>query len=453
MKKIMSFMLVSILLVSMLSACASNGGNNSSSGSKNSETSNGSSSSSSTETSSPATPKQVKFTVPVLPDDLETFNLVNEEFKKENSNIEVEFIAFPATQYYEKLRIQLSGGVEYDLFGGVLDKMIDTGIVEPLDDYIKANNTDVIGYGELLDNLKVNGSIYGLPYRKSNWMMFYNKDLFDAAGVAYPSEDITWTEFRELAKQLTSGSGPDKTYGAFLHHWAQTWYMQAVQSGASVIDKDLTPFIDAMQYRLDLEADGSIMPWTESKSTGTHYNAFFQSGKVAMSIIGDWHVAQLRQAEDEGKMSFNWDVTPVPHPDGVKANTSLGLPVSLMMNKNSKHKEEAYKVIEFFSGPVAAEIFASRGFITGYSNDDIVAAYFGDGSRNPANIHYFFETTEFAEYPMLPGVKTIVVDGIYVQEGELVFAGEQTPQEAVEKMKTRIESEWASIYEDQFKID
>ncbi|WP_243644034.1 ABC transporter substrate-binding protein [Paenibacillus pinisoli] len=431
-----------LLIVSALIACSSKSTTNESNNQNAGSSSN----------TGESTDKNVNFTIPVLPDDLPAFEATYAEFQEEHPNIQIKFISFPANQYYEKLRTQLSGGVEYDLFGGILDKMVDTGIIEPLNDYIKSNNTDVSGYGELYKEMTINGNIYGLPFRKSPWMLFYNKDIFDAAGVEYPSADMTWDEFRALAAKVTSGSGADKTYGAFLHTWAQTWYMSAVQAGATVIDKDLSPFVDALQLRLDMEADGSIMPWAESKSTGAHYNAIFQSGTVAMSIIGDWHVAQLRKAEDEGKMSFKWDVVPIPHPKGVESNTSLATPVALMINKNSKHKEEAYKVVEFFTGSKGAQVFASKGFVTGYTDDAVKQAFYGDGSRQPEHLNYFYETSEYAEYPMLPGVKTIVVDGIFLQEGELVFIGDKTPQEAVAAMEERVQKEWASIYEEQFSI-
>ncbi len=51
---------------------------------------------------------------------------------------------------------------------------------------------------------------------------------------------------------------------------------------------------------------------------------------------------------------------------------------------------------------------------------------------------------------MLPGVKTIIVDGIFKQEGELVFTGDQTPEEAVKVMTERVQNEWANIYEEQY---
>ncbi|WP_246362368.1 ABC transporter substrate-binding protein [Paenibacillus alba] len=435
MKKSWSMVVTGSVLVGLLAGC---GSTQQTTGDKN--------------TASPeAKTAQVNLKATVLTDDLETFKTAYAEFSKENPTIQVQFETVPQAQYYEKLRLQLSSGEDIDLFGGNMDVFLDTGILEPLDDYIKKGNVDVSGYGPLYDSLKVNDKVFGLPYRKSNWMLFYNKTLFDQASVPYPKADMTWNEFRELAKKMTKGEGANKVYGAFLHPWAQTWYMQGVQTGASIIDKDLTPFKKGLQFRMDMEKDGSIMGWAEQITTSAHYNSAFQKGNVAMNLIGDWHVAQLRQAETEKKISFDWDVVPVPHPDGVAANTSLATPVSLMMNKNSKHKEEAFKVIQFMTGAKGAKQFAAKGFLTGYINDDIRKTYIGDGSMKPKNIHYFVEQKEYPEYPFLPGVKNILVNNVYKQEGEMALTNAQTVDQAISKIAQRVEKEWADKYAKDFK--
>lgn len=435
MRKIFSLLVVSTLGLALLSGCGSDSSNNGKNG----------------EASGTAEPKQVTLKMTVLPADLDTFKEVYEDFHKENPNITVTIDTIPQAQYYEKLRLQLSSGNDINIFGGNMDVLLDTGILEPLDGLIKENKVDVSGFGPLYDASKVKNESYGLPYRKSNWMLYYNKTLFDQMKVDYPKEDMTWDEFRELAKQMTKGEGADKIYGAFLQPWAQTWYLQAVQSGSSIIDKDLTPFAKGLQFRMDLEKDGSIMPWMEQITTSAHYNSAFQKGNVAMNLIGDWHVAQLREAEDEKKIDFDWDVVPIPHPEGVPANTSVAAPVSLMINKDSKNKEEAFKVIEYMTGPKGAKLFASKGFLTGYTNDEIKKTYIGDGSRKPEHIKYFVEQREYPEYPFLPGVKNILVNGAYKQEGELALVGKQTAEEAIQKIAERVQKEWADKYEKEYQ--
>ncbi|PLR76293.1 sugar ABC transporter substrate-binding protein [Bacillus sp. V3-13] len=435
MKKVMSLLAFLILFIGVIAGC-SNGGTKE--GSAEGETSDGSN-------------EKVNLKMAVFPADQEVFERAYENFKKDHPNINITFESFPQEQYYEKLRMQLSSGEGYDLFTGQMDNMIDTGVLAPLDDYIQESKMDVSGYGTMYEAYKVDGKVMTLPYRKSNWMLYYNKTLFDEKGIDYPSDDMTWNEFRELAKEMTSGSGNNKIYGAYLQQWPQTWYMSAVQAGASIIDKDLTPFKDALQLRVDLEKDGSIMKWSEQVSTGAHYNAAFQKGNIAMNIIGDWHVAQLRQAEKEGTLKFDWDVAPIPHPEGVAKNTSLALPVSIMMNKNTEHPKEAFEFLKYMTGKDGAMLLASEGYLTGYMDEDIEKAYLGDGSQKPKNLHYFLETKDYPEYPMIPGVNNIVVSQIFKQEGELVLIGQKSVDDAIKDITKRVQSEWASKYGDQQK--
>src|SRR5699024_4965094 len=83
---------------------------------------------------------KVSLKMAVFPDDLKTFERLYEEYKKDNPHVEITFDSFPQKQYYEKIRMQLPGGEGYDLFAGLMDQMTDTGLLAPLDDYIKESD-------------------------------------------------------------------------------------------------------------------------------------------------------------------------------------------------------------------------------------------------------------------------------------------------------------------------
>jgi len=69
---------------------------------------------------------------------------------------------------------------------------------------------------------------------------------------------------------LSSGSGENKTWGAYLHSWPAIWFGPANQTGATVVDEDLTPYQEAMEFRKALEDDGSIMPYFDQIASNTH---------------------------------------------------------------------------------------------------------------------------------------------------------------------------------------
>jgi multiple sugar transport system substrate-binding protein len=84
-------------------------------------------------------------------------------------------------------------------------------------------------------------------------------------------------------------------------------------------------------------------------------------------------------------------------------------------------------------------------------NDDIRKTYIGDGSLKPKNIHYFVEQKEYPEYPLLPGVKNILVQSVYMQEGELALTGAETVDQAIDKIGERVASEWVDKYANDYK--
>lgn len=75
-------------------------------------------------------------------------------------------------------------------------------------------------YNGVADQLKMDGSSYTLPFRKDWYMLYYNKDLFDKAGVEYPSADMTWDEYEELAKNMTTARESSKVYRNTQPHMA-----------------------------------------------------------------------------------------------------------------------------------------------------------------------------------------------------------------------------------------
>ncbi len=369
---------------------------------------------------------------------------VVEGFEAANPNIKIDLSGYPDKEYETALAVQLAGGSDIDVFAtknnAQYSDLASKGQTLPLNDLITKNKFDISGYGSLYEGLKMNGEVSSLPFYKTTWIMYYNKDLFDAAGVAYPTDDMTWDEFRETAKKLTKGSGENKTWGAFIHTWPISTFGPALQTGATVIDEDLSPVQEALKMRLDLEADGSIMSYLDIIATNTHYNAAFQKGNVGMLIMGDWAITKYRTDVAEGNMTFNWDIAALPHQQNVSANTSWGMPTSMSINPKTQKQEAAWNFLSYISGQEGAKILAEAGKVPAFVNDDIAKIYLGDGTKKPDNLKMIMNQKVYVEYPPVVGINTIV-NTIYKEEMELALAGEQTVEQAIEKIKTRIKKE------------
>ena len=152
-------------------------------------------------------------------------NLI-EEFEKNNEDISVKVIEISADEYNDKIQIMLSGGDDVDVVFtkevASLAGLIQKGQVLSLDDYIQKANIDESYYGGMLNELALDGKVYAMPFKKDCTILYYNKDLFDKAGVEYPKDGMTLTDYRELAAKMTSGEGAEKVYGAHLHTWPRS---------------------------------------------------------------------------------------------------------------------------------------------------------------------------------------------------------------------------------------
>lgn len=103
-------------------------------------------------------------------------------------------------------------------------QMADKEQLLPIDEFIKKDNLDLSIYKGAAEQLQYNGVSYALPYRNDWYVLYYNKDLFDAAGVEYPSNDMTWQEYYDLAAKLTSRRGKQQGIWLSQSYLAGTGY-------------------------------------------------------------------------------------------------------------------------------------------------------------------------------------------------------------------------------------
>ena len=153
-------------------------------------------------------------------------------FEEKYPNVKVEVVEFTADEYDNVIVTQLSGKQDFDVVftksTPALSALINQGHIYALDDLIASDSSfDSANYSGLVEALALDGNTYALPFRYDNNLIFYNKDLFDAAGVAYPEDGMTIQEYHELATKMTSGEGNDKVYGAHAHTWASNVGMYA----------------------------------------------------------------------------------------------------------------------------------------------------------------------------------------------------------------------------------
>ena len=147
-----------------------------------------------------------------------------EEFEKQNPDLKIEMVDLGSSDYQTVLGTQLTGsGSDFDIVT-IKDvpgytPLVNKGVLEPLDEYIAADGVDLGAFKGLTDQIQVDGKLYELPFRSDFWVVYYNKDVFDAAGVAYPNNDMTFEDYDALARQLTVDTPGQEVYGAHYHTW------------------------------------------------------------------------------------------------------------------------------------------------------------------------------------------------------------------------------------------
>jgi len=360
-----------------------------------------------------------------------------EAFEAANPGIKIEYVDVASQDYAVKTTTMLEGGDKSDVYMiKEIDNLINwqaQGFAAPLDtaDY------DMSGFAGTEANYAVDGVQYAIPFRSDFWVLFYNKDLFDAAGVEYPTNDMTWDQYAELAKKMTN---PEKEiYGTHYHTWLSAVANWTVCDGVNTLaDREYSDLLYFYKLYQDLEDSGACMSFADLKAAGLHYSGAFANGNIAMMPMGYWYVSTLIGYNKDGTCNFNWGITAVPHLDGVPAGSSFGNPTGAMINAKSENKDLAWKYISWLGGPEGSKATASTGTRPAWVSEDVAAAM-SSVEGFPAD-----ETSKGALLPVFVGMewpvaeKVADIKTIVNEEHSMIMAREITPEEGIEEMNERV---------------
>ncbi len=362
-----------------------------------------------------------------------------EAFEASHPGVTIEYVDVASQDYPIKTTTMLEGGDTSDIY---MVKEIDDiikwqnqGFAEPLNAYVEKTGYDLSGFVGTEKNYCVGEELYAVPFRSDFWVLYYNKDLFDAAGVAYPTNDMTWDQYADLAIKMT-GNG---NYGTHYHTWLSAVANWTVADGVNTLaDREYSD----LQYYYDLyqklEDAGACMPYAELKASGLHYSAAFANGNVAMMPMGYWYVSTLINYNKDGTCNFNWGITAVPHAEGVAAGSSFGNLTGAMINAKSANKDLAWEYISWLGGEEGAAATASVGARPAYVSENVAAAMAAvDGfPTDEASKEALIPSFVGMEWPVaekVADIKTIVNE-----EHTMIMAREITPAEGIEEMNERV---------------
>jgi multiple sugar transport system substrate-binding protein len=301
-------------------------------------------------------------------------------YQAKNPNVRIECIDLGSADFTAVLMTQLSGGADLDVIT-IKDvpgyaNLVRQNHLEPLNGFIRSSNIDTKLYSGIVEQLTVNNEVYTLPFRRDIYLIYYNKDLFDRAGVPYPGNDLTMQQYDALARRLTSGSGANKIYGTHYHTWRSQVQNFALSEGKqTLVDGSyefLTPYYE---WALKAQDDGIIQAYSTLRTSGTHYSGVFFNSQIAMMHQGTWFIAtQIATVAKGEATSKNWGIAKLPHPPGVAAGTSAASVTGISVNRNSKNKAAALEFAKWLTSPEGAAVLAGTGTIPAMMTPEVINA-------------------------------------------------------------------------------
>ncbi len=365
-----------------------------------------------------------------------------------HENVTINMVDLGSTDYMTQLATQIAGGNgELDVLS-IKDipgysNLINLEMLEPMNDNLDRDTADFNGVIEQLT--ASDGNFYAVPFRSDFWVVFYNKDLFDAAGVDYPTNDMTLEEFDALMREMTSGEGSEKVYGNHYHTWRSDVTLFGILDGEHTIIDGTYDFLEPIyEMVLSEQEDGVVMDYGELKTSGLHYSAAFENGQAAMCNMGSWFIATLQtynaEAEANGVEEINWGIVKYPHPEGVEAGTTLGTVTSLAVNTYSENKDAAIDFINWCVSDEGAEIIANTGTFPAVSNDninEIIAATDGFPD-DEASVEALNTVAVYLEMPLSDQASEI--ETILNTEHDAIMTGAETIEEGITNMNEQVQA-------------
>ena len=369
------------------------------------------------------------------PWEVEVIDRVIEVFEADYPNISVETRHEPWDDYFVRIEEWWADGDPPDvMFLEFIPLYAARGLLENLDPFIERDGYDVVDfYPSLIETSTYEGSIYGLARDNDTKVIFYNKDLFDEAELAYPSSGWTWEDLRRAAIELTKRAGDDVSQYGFAYEPNDWWRLWVWQGGGEVYDDDFAPTrtvigsdesIEALQWLADLTNVDRVTPPYDVQKSSLGIGQLFQDGKLAMAFGNHALLPGFAATPN-----LRFDVVGLPQ-NARRVNVAGG--ASYVITSQSQNKESAWTFLQWLEGPKGQAIFTETG-VGVPSRRSVGMADVFLNQQPPHDASVFLDETELGRpNPSFEGVQetTRLFDEAFVP----VWNGARSAREAVEEV-------------------
>jgi multiple sugar transport system substrate-binding protein len=308
------------------------------------------------------------------------FQTLADGFKEATGNT-IELKEYDPAEYNTLLTADLSAGAGPDIITQKEVKYVS--VLVDSDQLLDVSDVEIPDGVSGVSSYAVDGTQYAVPYRQDSWVLYYNKDLFDAAGVDYPDGSWTWDDYDAAAKALTTADH----YGTYEHRWQSTTQGFAnAQFGGDIFSGDYSYMSDLYERRLAREAAGYQIDFATSSANSPTYQGEFGKQHAAMLPMGTWFVATLIAQQESGEAdTFDWGFAPIPQKSASTTENpvTFGDPTGFGINAaiDSAKVDAAKAFLAYAMSEDAASALASIGITPSNTSDAVAEAYFAvDGA-------------------------------------------------------------------------
>lgn len=373
------------------------------------------------------------------PAELAAYQNLVQAFESAHPEIDVELGHIPGQhEYRQRLATDFTAGAPPDVM--LLNYrrfalFASQGGLEPLGPYLE--ESDMIEaadfFAPTIESFIWDGRLWCIPQNVSSLVVYYNRDLFDATGVPYPTDDWTWDDFLERARLLTrdlDGDGQVDQYGAGISPKLFRLAPFIWQNGGQLVDDPAAPTrlaldepaaLAAFQWFVDLQAKAAVVPDAVAEAAEGSESRFL-NGRMAMYFNSRRGVPTYRTIE-----TFRWDVAPLPR--GPRAAAGILHSDAFCMAARTTDKAAAWTFIEFANSVQGQTILAASGRTAPSLRAVAESTAFLDPDQPPANSRVWIDTI-----PLLRGVPIMStwsgVEETASREIERAFYGQASVEEA-----------------------
>ena len=353
-------------------------------------------------------------------------------FEKTNPDVKINLTTAPFDTYFTKLQTDIAAGSAPDVLETNFENfatLASKGVLRP--ETLDAASRSAF-YPAALNAFKYKGQQYALPISFSTVVLFYNKALFDKAGVKYPTASWKWQDVINAAQKINNPG--QKIWGIYQPVQFWEFYKVAQQMGSGMrvsptVQIDTPQNRMALHYLVDKVQVSKVMP-TDAQLSGVANEDLFLNGQLGMLVSGVWMFDKFSKA------AFPWDIAVEP---GNAQKATHFFSNAAAVSAASKNPEAAQKWVSFLaSSPVAAQRRIASNWdlpALSLSQRSVIAPYLQ--KNQPVNREAVFDSLKYAVTPPVVEKQSQLQD-IINQELDAARLGTKSVEQALQSAQQRV---------------